>query len=68
MSKEDLKFGMLKSKAADSPRSELALERIATALEVLAMSAMWRDRGIHAGAPAPSINIAANHFREARDA
>ncbi len=45
-----------------------ALERIATALEVLAMSAMWRDRGIHAGAPAPSINIAANHFREARDA
>jgi len=46
-----------------------ALERIATALEVLAMSAMWRDNGMNAeGGFATSINIAADHFREARDA
>jgi len=46
-----------------------ALERIATALEVLAMSAMWRDNGMNAEAGfAPSINIAADHFKEARDA
>ncbi len=69
MSAEDLKFGMLKSKAPDSPRSELALERIATALEVLAMSAMWRDTGgNNEAAFATSIKIASGHFKEARDA
>ena len=45
------------------------LERIATALEVLAMSAMWRDNGGNAEPGfATSIKIAADHFKEARDA
>ncbi len=46
-----------------------ALERIATALEVLAMSAMWRDTGgNNEAAFATSIKISAGHFKEARDA
>jgi len=71
MSEEDLKFGMLKSKAADSPRSEFALERIATALEVLVAVDVFEGLdSARANMPGcvETLKEVRDFFREARDA